>query len=202
MAVKIRLQRHGAKRRPFYFIVAAHNTVTRDGNFIEKLGTYNPLTVPATIVLNRERSLHWLNQGAIPSDTVDRILSFKGVKFMKHLQRGVKLGLFDEATAKAKFEAWDATHETEVSARREGHKKAKADAKHALEQVMVKKVEEKNAAKAAAAVEAEAAAAAEATPEVTAEAETEAPATEEVAAVETEATPEAPAAEATPEAEA
>lgn len=193
MAVKIRLQRHGAKRRPFYYIVAAHNTVTRDGNFIEKLGTYNPLTVPATIVLNRERSLHWLNQGAIPSDTVDRILSFKGVKFMKHLQRGVKLGLFDEATAKEKFEKWDATHETEVSARREGHKKAKADAKAALDEVMVKRVEDKMAAKAAEAKASEVAQEAEAaTEEVVVEA-TEA----EVAPVE-----ETPAAEASPEAEA
>jgi small subunit ribosomal protein S16 len=201
MAVKIRLQRHGAKRRPFYFIVAAHNTVTRDGNFIEKLGTYNPLTVPATIVLNRERSLYWLNEGAIPSDTVDRILSFKGVKFMKHLQRGVKLGLFDEATAKAKFETWDATHETEVSARREGHKKAKADAKHALEQVMVKKVEEKNAAKAAVVAEAEATAAAEAEAAATPEVEAVAEVTE-VAAEEVVAETAAPEAEATPEAEA
>ncbi len=198
MAVKIRLQRHGGKRRPFYFIVAAHSTVTRDGNFIEKLGTYNPLTVPATIVLNRERSLHWLNQGGIPTDTVNRILSFKGVKYMKHLQRGVKLGLFDQATADAKFAEWDATHETEVSARREGHKQAKADAKASLEKEMLKKVEDKNAAKAAAVAEAEAAAAAEASAqEASEEAPAEAPATEE-----TTPETEAPASEATENPEA
>jgi small subunit ribosomal protein S16 len=142
MATKLRLQRHGGKKRPFYYIVAAHTTVTRDGKFIEKLGTYNPLTVPATIELNRERALYWLDNGAVPSDTVNRILSFKGVKFLKHLMRGVKLGLFDHETAMAKFDKWNETHESEVGTRREAHKKAKHDVRVAAMAPIVKKVEE------------------------------------------------------------
>ena len=99
MAVKIRLQRHGSKKRPFYFIVVADGRSPRDGKFIQKVGTYNPLTVPATIQLDRQKALEWLNKGAQPTDTVRRILSFKGVLYLKHLLRGVKLGLFDEAAA-------------------------------------------------------------------------------------------------------
>jgi small subunit ribosomal protein S16 len=183
MATKLRLQRHGGKKRPFYFIVAAHSTVTRDGKFIEKLGTYNPLTMPATIELNRERALYWLNTGAVPTDTVDRILSFKGVKFLKHLMRGVKLGLFDEKTAHEKFDKWNETHEATVSERRENHKKAKADIRIAQQAPIVKKVEEV-VVEAAPAVEVvdEAAAApeaqAEAAPEAQAEAAPEAQAAE------------------------
>jgi small subunit ribosomal protein S16 len=79
MSVKIRLQRHGSKKRPFYFIVVANSTAPRDGKFIEKLGTYNPLSVPATVRINRERALHWLQRGAEPTNTCRRILSFKGV---------------------------------------------------------------------------------------------------------------------------
>jgi small subunit ribosomal protein S16 len=111
MSVKIRLQRHGAKKRPYYFIVVANSTSRRDGKFIEKLGTYNPLTVPATIQINRDRAIHWLHQGAQPTHTANRILSFKGVLYLKHLLRGVKLGLFDEQTARDKFEAWNGSHE-------------------------------------------------------------------------------------------
>lgn len=129
MSVKIRLQRHGAKKRPFYFIVVANSTSRRDGKFIEKLGTYNPLTVPATIQINRERSLHWLGQGAEPTHTVNRILSFKGVLYMKHLLRGVKLGLFSEEEANKKFEAWNGSHEVLVADRQESHKKTKAASK-------------------------------------------------------------------------
>src|SRR5690606_16254048 len=102
MAVKLRMQRHGSKKRPFYFIVAANSTALRDGKFIEKIGTYNPLTVPATIRIDRDKALNWLNKGAQPTNTVRRILSFKGVLYMKHLMRGVSLGLFDEATAMEK----------------------------------------------------------------------------------------------------
>lgn len=138
MSVKIRLQRHGAKQRPFYFIVVANSTAPRDGKFIEKLGTYNPLTVPATIQINRERALHWLSKGAEPTHTANRILSFKGVKYMKHLMRGVKLGLFDEATAMQKFETWNASHEVLVSDRQDSHKKAKAASRI---QPTIKKVE-------------------------------------------------------------
>ncbi len=140
MPVKIRLQRHGSKKRPFYFIVAADARSPRDGKFIEKLGTYNPLTVPATVEIKRERALKWLENGAVPTETCRRILSFKGVLFMKHLNRGVKLGLFNEQAAGEKFEKWNAEHEQMVANRRDHHKKTKAAAKH---QPVVKKVEEK-----------------------------------------------------------
>jgi small subunit ribosomal protein S16 len=194
MATKLRLQRHGGKKRPFYFIVAAHTTVTRDGKFIEKLGTYNPLTVPATIELNRDRALYWLDNGAVPTDTVNRILSFKGVKFLKHLIRGVKLGLFDKETALAKFDKWNETHESEVSTRREAHKKAKHDIKVAAMAPIVKKVEEV----AAPVVEEAAPVAEEAAPVVenAPVADTAAPEAEATQ----EAAPEAAAPEATPEA--
>lgn len=106
MAVKMRLQRHGSKKRPFYFIVIADARSPRDGKFIQKLGTYNPLTVPATIQIDRQKALDWLQKGAQPTDTVRRILSFKGVLYLKHLLRGVNLGLFDEAAAMEKFTKW------------------------------------------------------------------------------------------------
>lgn len=176
MSVKIRLQRHGAKKRPFYFIVVANSTSRRDGKFIEKLGTYNPLTVPATVQINRERALHWLHRGAEATHTVNRILSFKGVLYLKHLMRGVKLGLFDEETAMQKFEAWNSSHEQLVVKREEAHKKHKAATRI---QPVIKKVEE-----APVAVTEEAPAAIE-----------EVPAVEETSVVE-----ETPAAEAAPEA--
>ncbi|MEK7199215.1 MAG: 30S ribosomal protein S16 [Bacteroidota bacterium] len=122
MAVKIRLQRHGSKKRPFYFIVVADARAPRDGKFIQKVGTYNPLTVPATIQLDRQRALEWLNKGAQPTDTVRRILSFKGVLYLKHLLRGVKLGLFDEAAAMAKFQTWHSEHETNITRRSDEHR--------------------------------------------------------------------------------
>jgi len=119
MSAKIRLQRHGSKKRPFYFIVVADSRAPRDGKFIQKLGTYNPLTVPATIQLDRQKALEWLNKGATPTDTVRRILSFKGVLFLKHLLRGVSLGLFDDAAAMEKFTKWSAEHEAQVKRRQE-----------------------------------------------------------------------------------
>ncbi|MBE2229577.1 MAG: 30S ribosomal protein S16 [Chitinophagaceae bacterium] len=119
MSAKIRLQRHGSKKRPFYFIVVADSRAPRDGKFIQKLGTYNPLTVPATIQLDRQKALEWLNKGATPTDTVRRILSFKGVLYLKHLLRGVGLGLFDDATAMEKFTKWSAEHEAQVKRRQE-----------------------------------------------------------------------------------
>ena len=99
MAAKIRLQRHGSKKRPFYFIVIADSRSPRDGKFIQKLGTYNPLTVPATIQLDRQKALEWLNKGATPTDTVRRILSFKGVLYLKHFFGGVGLVMFYDDTA-------------------------------------------------------------------------------------------------------
>lgn len=140
MAVKMRLQRHGSKKRPFYFIVVADGRAPRDGKFIEKIGTYNPLTVPASINIDTEKALRWLQKGAQPTDTVRRILSFKGVLYLKHLLRGVTLNLFDEPTAYQKFAQWQAEHEQKVSARRDGHKKARVAAP------IVRKVEDTPAA--------------------------------------------------------
>lgn len=125
MAVKIRLQRHGSKKKPFYFIVVADARAPRDGKFIQKIGTYNPLTVPATIQLDRQKALEWLHKGAEPTDTVRKILSFKGVLYLKHLLRGVKLGLFDDATAMAKFQKWHEDHELSIRQKSEQTKEAK-----------------------------------------------------------------------------
>jgi small subunit ribosomal protein S16 len=186
MAVKMRLQRHGSKKRPFYFIVVADGRAPRDGKFIEKIGTYNPLTVPATINLDRQKSLEWLNKGAQPTDTVRRILSFKGVLYLKHLLRGVKLGLFDDATAMTKFESWYAEHETSIASKSDSHKKAQAAKKVYVP--VVKKVAEPVAEEAAPEVVAE---------EVTAEAPAEVVAEE--AAPEVVVEVEAPAAEAAAE---
>ena len=119
MPVNIRLQRHGYKKRTFYFIVVADARSPRDGKFIQKLGTYNPLTSPATVQLDRQKSLEWLHKGAQPTDTVRKILSYKGVLYLKHLLRGVSLGLFDEATAMTKFQSWHSEHEAEIKKRQE-----------------------------------------------------------------------------------
>ena len=137
MAVKMRLQRHGSKKRPFYFIVVADSRSPRDGKFIQKLGTYNPLTVPATIQIDRQKALEWLHKGALPTDTVRRILSFKGVLYLKHLLRGVSLGLFDEASAMEKFTQWTSEHESEFTKRQDTYQKAKV----ASRPVFVKKEE-------------------------------------------------------------
>lgn len=125
MPVKIRLQRHGSKKRPFYFIVVADIRAPRDGKFIQKIGTYNPLTVPASVQLDRQKALDWLHKGAQPTDTVRRILSYKGVLYLKHLLRGVTLGLFDEAAAMTKFASWHSEHELQVKKRQEDNRKAR-----------------------------------------------------------------------------
>ncbi|WP_317126711.1 30S ribosomal protein S16 [Pseudocnuella soli] len=91
----------------------------RDGKFIQKLGTYNPLTSPATVQLDRQKSLEWLHKGAQPTDTVRKILSQKGVLYLKHLLRGVKLGLFDDATAMEKFQSWHLEHEAQIQKRQQ-----------------------------------------------------------------------------------
>jgi small subunit ribosomal protein S16 len=178
MSVKIRLQRHGSKKRPFYFIVVANNTAPRDGRFIEKLGTYNPLTVPASIRINRERALHWLQRGAQPTNTCRRILSFKGVLYLKHLMRGVTLNLFDEKTAWEKFEKWNAGHEELVAKREEAHRKHKNEKRHAIMKESVRRVEEKLAAKAEAEVAAEEEASEAAAEAQVAETQSETPAEE------------------------
>lgn len=106
MAVKIRLARHGKKGYAFYHIVAADSRAPRDGKFIEKLGTYNPNTNPATIDLKFDRALDWLLKGAQPTDTCRAILSYKGVLYKKHLLGGVAKGAFSEAEAEARFNKW------------------------------------------------------------------------------------------------
>ncbi len=155
MSAKIRLQRHGSKKRPFYFIVVADSRAPRDGKFIQKLGTYNPLTIPATVQLDRQKALEWLNKGATPTDTVRRILSFKGVLYLKHLLRGVSLGLFDDATAMQKFTTWTAEHEVQLKKRQEESARKKKAARAAARVPVARKVEEVPAAPAAPEAEAE-----------------------------------------------
>jgi small subunit ribosomal protein S16 len=106
MPVKIRLQRKGTKKRPFYHVVVADSRSPRDGKFIEKIGTYNPLTTPATIILNVDKAFDWLEKGAQPTDTAHAILKFKGVFFKKHLQRGVSKNAFTQEKADELFAAW------------------------------------------------------------------------------------------------
>ncbi|MDE6006842.1 MAG: 30S ribosomal protein S16 [Muribaculaceae bacterium] len=108
MATKIRLQRHGRKRYAFYPIVVADSRAPRDGRFIERIGSYNPNTNPATISLDFDRALYWVETGAIPTDTVRSILSKEGVMLMKHLRVGVKKGAFSAEEAERRFNAWKA----------------------------------------------------------------------------------------------
>ena len=115
----------GLRRDHFISIVVADIRAPRDGKFIQKIGTYNPLTVPASVQLDRQKALDWLHKGAQPTDTVRRILSYKGVLYLKHLLRGVKLGLFDEAAAMEKFSKWHSEHELHVKKRQEDHRKAR-----------------------------------------------------------------------------
>jgi len=125
MPVKIRLSRKGRKRRPFYHIVIADSRAPRDGRFIERVGSYDPTTNPATINLDFDKALDWLTKGAQPTDTVRAILSHKGVLLKKHLIEGVKKGALTEAQVEEKFEAWVKEKEAKINAQREGVKKAK-----------------------------------------------------------------------------
>ena len=115
MATKIRLQRHGRKNYAFYPIVIADSRAPRDGRFIERIGSYNPNTNPATITLNFERALYWVNVGAEPTDTVRAILSHEGVLLMHHLLGGVKKGAFDQAEAERRFNAWKASKDAKTA---------------------------------------------------------------------------------------
>lgn len=117
MAVKIRLARHGRKRRPFYYIVAADSRAPRDGRYIERIGSYNPNTDPATIDLNFEKALGWLQNGAQPTDTARAILSYKGVLYKNHLLKGVTKGALTEEQAEAKFKAWAEEKERKIQAK-------------------------------------------------------------------------------------
>ncbi len=119
MAVRLRLQRRGRRKAPFYHIVAADARAPRDGRFIEKLGTYNPLTQPATIELNIDRAYDWLMKGAQPTDTVRAILRYKGVLYKKHLMLGVKKGALTQEEAEARWNAWVQEKESSVQKRRE-----------------------------------------------------------------------------------
>ncbi|HOZ29597.1 MAG TPA: 30S ribosomal protein S16 [Bacteroidales bacterium] len=120
MAVKLRLARHGRKGLGFYYIVVADSRTPRDGKFIERIGTYNPTTNPATIDLNFDKALTWLMTGAQPSDTVRRILSYKGVLMKKHLLEGVRKGAFDEAEANKRFVEWEKTKLSKINEKIKG----------------------------------------------------------------------------------
>ena len=192
MATRIRLQRHGRKGYAFYGIVIANSQAPRDGRFIEKIGTYNPNTDPATVELNFERALYWVMTGAQPTDTVRNILSREGVYMMKHLLGGVQKGAFDQAAAESKFEAWKQSKAAALSAAKmkaidakKAVGKARLEAEKKVNEAMAKALAEKKAAEAAAKAAEEAAKAAE---EAAAKAAEQAP-------VEAPAAPEAPAAE-------
>ncbi len=119
MPVKIRLARHGRKRRAFYHIIVADSRAPRDGKFIERIGSYNPNTNPATINLDFDSALSWLRKGAQPTDTARAILSYEGVLYMNHLLRGVAKGALTEEQAKEKFEAWKKEKEAKIQAKRD-----------------------------------------------------------------------------------
>ena len=129
MAVKIRLQRHGKKGKPFYWIVAADARSKRDGKYLEKLGVYNPNQNPAIIELDVDGSVKWLQNGAQPTDTARNILSYKGVMFKYHLAGGVAKGAFSEEEAEKKFNAWLDEKAAKVNAKKDSLSKASADAK-------------------------------------------------------------------------
>ena len=184
MSVKIRLQRHGKKGKPFYWIVAADARAKRDGRFLEKLGTYNPNTNPATVNLDVDGAVKWLQNGAQPTDTAKTILSYKGAMLKNHLVGGVRKGALTEEQAEEKFQAWLEEKAGKVASKEENVAKEKSEAKaKALE--AEKAV---NEARVAAAVE-------EVAPEVVEEEVAEEAAPEAVE----EATPEVVAEEAAPE---
>ena len=186
MAVKLRLARHGKKGYAFYHVVVADSRAPRDGKFIEKLGTYNPNTNPATIELDFDRALEWLNKGAQPTETTRAILSYKGVLLKKHLEGGIKKGALTPEAAEQKFQAWIGEKESKISAKASALAKEKADSgKHRLsEEAKVKEakaqaVAQKRAELAVKAAEAAAAAAAAAAEEIASEAAATAEATAE-----------------------
>ena len=205
MPVKIRLQRHGKKGKPFYWIVAADARSKRDGKFLEKLGIYNPNTNPATIDLNVDGAVKWLTNGAQPSDTAKRLLSYKGALLKHHLLGGLRKGALTEEQVAEKFNAWVAEKEAAVAAKVSGLTKEqeaeKAKALEAEKAVNEKRVSDAQALEAEAAAEVAAAEAAEiAATEAAAAAEVAA--TEEVVAEEAVATEEVVATEEAPAEEA
>lgn len=193
MAVKIRLARRGRKKLARYDVVVADARSPRDGKFIEKIGTYDPLTVPATINLNEERAFEWLMNGAQASDTVKAMLSYRGVMFKKHLQIGVVKGAITQEQADQKLADWKKVKEEKIQSKRENVSKTKQDAAKVRKEAETK-IREARAEAIRKKAEAAAAAAAVPAPEaVAAPAEGEAPVVEGEPPV---ATGEAPAAEA------
>jgi small subunit ribosomal protein S16 len=161
MPVKLRLSRQGRKKSPFYHIVVADSRAPRDGRYIDRIGSYNPITDPATIEVNFDRALDWLQKGAQPTDTVRAILSYKGVMMKKHLQEGVKKGALTEEQAEAKFQAWLTEKEAKVQAKKEQiakskredstqRMKAEAKVRDARAELIAKKLTEASAKEAAA----------------------------------------------------
>ena len=129
MSVKIRLQRHGKKQKPFYWVVAADARAKRDGKYLEKIGTYNPNTNPATIELNLDSAVKWLHNGAQPTDTARAILSYKGALLKHHLEGGVRKGALTQEQADAKLATWLESKTGKVDAKKDGLSKVQADAK-------------------------------------------------------------------------
>jgi small subunit ribosomal protein S16 len=192
MATKIRLQRFGKKGKPFYHVVVADARAPRDGKFIERIGSYNPNTNPATIDINFDKALDWVNKGAQPTDTCRAILSYKGVMYKKHLEGGVKKGALTAEQAETKFAAWLDSKEGKIAGKKDSLTKSKEETKKSALAAEAKKKEEIAAAIAA-----------KNTPPAEEEVaeETEANDVEETAAEETQApaaeeTEEAPVAEA------
>jgi small subunit ribosomal protein S16 len=185
MSVKIRLQRHGKKGKPFYWVVAADARSKRDGKYLEKIGTYNPNTNPATIDLNLDSAVKWLHNGAQPTDTAKAILSYKGALLKHHLDGGIRKGALTQEQADAKLAAWLEAKSGKVDAKKEGLTKAQADAKAKA----FKAEQDVNAKRLANAAQAEADAIAAATveeEEVVAEVEVEETPAEEAPVVEEE----------------
>ena len=208
MPAKIRLQRHGKKGRPFYHIVVADARAPRDGRFIERLGSYNPNTNPATIDIQLDKSVQWLQNGAQPTDTCRAILSYKGVMMRKHLQDGVAKGAITQEVADQRFAEWMTARDAKVQAKVDGLKASGEQARKAAlqaeskvnserEAALLRKRSELAAASEAAALEAAREAAGEEAPVAE-----EAPAAEEAAVADEAPSTEAPVADEAPSAEA
>jgi small subunit ribosomal protein S16 len=146
MATKIRLQRFGKKGKPFFHVVVADSRSPRDGKFIERLGSYNPNTNPATIEINFEKTLDWVNKGAQPTDTARAILSYKGVLYKKHLEGGVKKGALTTEQAEAKFTAWLEAKGGQIQGKKEGLVASKGEARKAALAAEAKKNADRAAA--------------------------------------------------------
>jgi small subunit ribosomal protein S16 len=171
MPVKIRLARHGLKKHAYYHIVVANSRAPRDGRFIERIGSYNPNTNPATIDLDFDKALSWLTNGAQPTDTCRAILSYKGVLMKKHLLEGMKKGAFDEAAAEQKFTAWMSEKEKAIQAKKdklaagsEEDKRKRLKAESKINEARLAEIAKKNASDALKAAEAAAKEAEEETP--------------------------------------